>query len=149
MILLAAFLLQSTAQIAAWDGLPIPDVVGVPAARYIGCIGDPVEEAMTTGQPADPAARKALVETALAGCRSVRAEVTAEMDAKLATMPGWTDPAVRTAKIARMLDAAEERVAFTVVDNEGFRAMADSMMKCRNAGRKDCAKDMPALKPSR
>jgi len=148
MILTLLFLLQSaTTPLAEWDGLPIPDAVGVPAARYIGCIGDPVEEAMTTGEPADPAARRALVEKARADCRDVRAEVTAEMDAKLAATPGWTDAAGRGARIARMLDAAEERVAFTVIDNEDFRALAERMMKCVNSGRKDCAENMPALKP--
>lgn len=146
-MILALLLMQATvADVAQWDGLPIPDKVGVEASRYISCIGDPVLDVVTTGEPADPAARKALMDKVLVDCRPVRAAVTTEIDAKMATTPGWTDPLLRRAKVARMLDAAEERVGYSAINREDFLKMVEQIRQCVAAGDKDCDKG-PALKP--
>ena len=138
MILTLLLVLQAPAEIARWDGLPFPDPVGRPAARYITCLSEPLEQTLTSVAPEDPAARQARLDRVLADCRSTREEVAAEMNAKLAHTPGWTDSATRRLKVERMLSATEERVGFTVVDREDFLKMANEALQCATSGEKDC-----------
>lgn len=138
MIVALLLALSTPAEIAAWDGVPVPDAAATPYAKYLGCISDPVLDTMESGQQQAPAERDAMMNKILADCRPLRAETAVAMDAKLAQTPDWTDPVIRRAKIERVLDAAEERVGFTARDPEGFQAMVETMRRCMSAGRKDC-----------
>jgi hypothetical protein len=130
--------LSTPAQIAAWEGVPVPDEAATPYAQYLGCISDPVLDMMESGHEQAPAERDAMMNKLLADCRPKRAETVVAMDASLAQVPDWTDPVLRRAKVERILDAAEERVGFTARDPEGFQAMVETMRQCISAGRKDC-----------
>ncbi len=130
--------LQTPAEIADWDGLPIPDTVGRPAAAYITCLSVPLEPALTTGKPDDEAARTILLAKVLDGCRATRDAVGEEMNAKLASAVGWTDFAVRRLKVERILGAIEERVGFTVTDRERFLDMARKVLQCSGTGQSGC-----------
>ena len=138
MIVALLLALSTPAEIAAWEGVPVPDAAATPYVKYLGCISDPVLDRMESGQEQAPAERDAMMNTILAACRPTRVQAAAAMDAKLARTPDWTDPMIRRAKIERILDAAESRVGFTVRDPEGFQAMVETMRQCMSAGRKDC-----------
>lgn len=138
MILALLLALSTPAEIAAWEGVPVPDEAATPYVEYLGCISDPVLDVMESGQEQAPAERDAMMDKILAGCRPLRAETVAAMDAKLTHKPDWTDPVIRRAKVERILDAAEERVGFTARDPEGFQAMVETMRQCIGAGRSDC-----------
>lgn len=140
--------LSTPAEIAAWDGTPIPDAVATPYVAYLGCISDPVLDAMESGVVQTPDERDAKMDAILAGCRSQRAETVIAMDARLSQVPGWTDPVIRRAKVERILDAAEGRVGFTARDPEGFQAMVASLRQCIDAGRKDCESAPPSSSPA-
>lgn len=138
MIFALLLALSTPAEIAAWDGTPIPDEAATPYVEYLGCISDPVLDRMEAGEEQTPAEREAMMGKILADCRTLRAETVLAMDAKLAQTPDWTDPVIRRAKVERILDAAEERVGFTARDPEGFEAMVEALRQCMSAGRKDC-----------
>lgn len=148
MMLALLLALSTPAEIAAWDGTPIPDEAATPYVAYLGCISDPVLDAMEAGTEQTPAERKAMMDTTLAECRPKRAETVAAMDARLVQVPGWADPVIRRAKVERILDAAEGRVGFTARDPEGFRAMVESLRRCIDAGRKDCESAPPSSSPA-
>lgn len=143
-LLLAQVLALSTpAEIAAWDGTPIPDEAATPYVDYLGCISDPVLDVMESGQEQAPAAREAMMDKILSDCRPLRASTIVAMDVKLVQVPGWTDPVMRRAKVERILDAAEERVGFTARDPERFQSMVEALRQCISAGRKDCEPAQP------
>lgn len=146
--MIAALLLalSTPAEIAAWEGVPVPDEAATPYVEYLGCISDPVLDRMEAGGEQPPAERDAMMNKILADCRPKRAETVAAMDAKLANKADWTDPVIRRAKVERILDAAEERVGFTVRDPEGFQAMVAKLQQCLAAHRTDC--DTPQPTPS-
>jgi hypothetical protein len=148
MIVALLLALSTPAEIAAWDGLPIPDGVGIPAAKYITCISDPVLDGMEAGETPAPSERAAMMDKTLEGCRQVRAEATEAMEAKMAQTPGWTDAAIRSARIERILDAAEERVGFTARNPKGFQAMVEAIRQCRVAGGHDCEDKAAAQMPA-
>ncbi|MBB4858015.1 hypothetical protein HNO88_001329 [Novosphingobium chloroacetimidivorans] len=147
MIVALALALSTPAEIAAWDGVPVPDEAATPYVDYMGCVSDPVLDVMEAGREQTPAERDAMMTATLAGCRPLRATTAAAMDAKLAHKPDWTDPVVRRARIERILDAMEQRVGFTARDPQGFQAMVQTMRQCIDAGRKDCEPVPPT--PSR
>jgi len=138
-VIVALLLALSTpAEIAAWEGVPVPDAAAKPYVTYLGCISDPVLDRMESGQEQAPAEREAMMNKILADCRPVRAQTAVAMDVKLAQTPDWTDPVIRRARIERILDAAEGRVGFTARDPKGFQAMVATMRQCISAGRRDC-----------
>lgn len=130
--------LSTPAEIAAWDGVPVPDQVATPYVEYLGCVSDPVLDRMESGEEHALAERNAMMNKILADCRPKRIETAAAMDAKLALTPDWTDAVTRRARIERILDAMEERVGFTARDPEGFQAMVEAMRQCISTGRKNC-----------
>jgi len=145
-VIVALLLALSTpAEIAAWEGVPVPDAAATPFVKYLGCISDPVLDTMASGQEQPLAQREAMMNKTLVDCRPVRAETSVAMDAKLAQTPDWTDPVIRRARIERILDAAEERVGFTARDPKGFQAMVETMRQCTSAGRKNCEPAPPPL----
>ena len=145
MIVALLLALSTPAEIAAWEGVPVPDAAATPYVKYLGCISDPVLDTMESGQEQALAQRDAMMNKTLADCRPVRAETAVAMDAKLAQTPNWTDPVIRRARIERILDAAEGRVGFTARDPEGFQAMVETMRQCIGAGRKECDPAPPTL----
>lgn len=145
MIVALLLALSTPAEIAAWEGVPVPDAAATPYVKYLGCISDPVLDTMESGHQQAPAERDAMMNKILADCRPVRAETTVAMDAKLAQTPDWIDPLIRRARIERILDAAEGRVGFTARDPKGFQAMVETMRQCISAGRKDCEPATPTL----
>jgi hypothetical protein len=147
-MIFALFLALSTpAEIAAWDGLPIPDAVATPAVKYITCISDPVLDGLEAGETPSAAERDEAMDKTLEDCRHVRAEATEAMDTRMAPVPGWTDATIRSAKIERILDAAEQRVGFTARNPEGFSAMVEAIRQCRAAGAKNCEDKAAAQMP--
>ncbi|VWX53649.1 hypothetical protein [Novosphingobium sp. 9U] len=138
-LLLAVATLPSTpADIAAWDGVPVPDEAATPYVKYMGCVSDPVLDGMEAGHQQTVAERKAMMTRTLAACRPLRVATARAMDATLAHKPDWTDAVIRRARIERILDAMEQRVGFTAHDPEGFQAMVESLRQCMSTGRKDC-----------
>lgn len=130
--------LSTPAEIAAWDGLPIPDEIGVPAAKYITCISDGTLDDMSAGVTSPPTNRQQTMDLTLEDCRHERSGAAEAMNARMAQVPGWTDTAVRAAKVERILSAAEERVGFIATKPDGFQAMVEAMRQCRAAGGENC-----------
>lgn len=143
MIVALLLALSTPAEIAAWDGVPVPDEAATPYVTYMGCVSDPVLDGMEAGVQQTAAERDAMMTRTLAACRPLRATTAREMDARLAHKADWTDPVVRRARIERILDAMEQRVGFTARDPQGFQAMVDAMRHCMSAGRKDCEPALP------
>jgi len=138
MIVALLLALSTSAEIAAWDGVPVPDEAATPYVEYMGCVSDPVLNGMESGKEESSTQRGTMMAKTLADCRPLRASTAAAMDARLAHKPDWTDPVIRRARIERILDAMEQRVGFTARDPQGFQAMVATMRQCMSTGRKDC-----------
>jgi hypothetical protein len=148
MIVALLLALSTPAEIADWDGVPVPDEAARAYNAYFGCVTNPVLDGMESGEVQPPAERKARTDKILADCRPIRVEAVAGMDAKLAQKPGWTDPVIRRARIERIVGAMEERVGFTVRDPEGFQKRVEDLRQCMSTGRKDCEPASPTPVPA-
>ncbi|RDE05726.1 hypothetical protein [Sphingomonas aracearum] len=131
------------------DAPRVPDEAGVIYADYLGCISDPLEPVMASGEPAGKAARLALVRKTLAGCAALRAQTAAGMEAKIAHEGDWKQPARRAALIEEILGKAEQRVSFSVIEPDAFRQMIESFRTCLDAGgdKERCATKQPQQEP--
>ena len=140
-MLFAALLLQAAVIYDdPGDAPPVPAPVEHAYNAYVMCLFEPLEPALEGQGPTEPAARRALVQRTLEGCRGQRAATLAEMDAKFPRTGTWRDAGKRRARIAEIVGKAEQRVSFSIVSREEFQAMAADLFKCMNAGGGDSCK---------
>jgi hypothetical protein len=140
--------LSTPAEIAAWDGLPIPDAIGVPAANYITCISSGTLDDIAAGTTSAANDRRQAMDLTLEDCRHERTQAAEAMNARMAQVPGWTDPEIRAAKVERILSSAERRVGFIATNPAGFQAMVAAMRQCRAAGDNNCEDKAAAHLPA-
>ena len=148
MILAALLLLLQSVTIYddPGDAPPVPDAAQHAYGAYLKCFIDGPLDPFGGSAPTEPATRKALLQQALADCHDQRVATVAEMDAKFPRTGAFADPVKRHARVEEIVGKSEQRLAFSYVNADEFRAIVTDLSRCWKAGGGDTCKPSRPMK---